>query len=79
MVGFIQIVIYMLCVYLVFKGVEIFQLGLANNTDSRKLAKTIGVLSLVAAILAAGAFLAFEELYAAEFGSRTNNLPTFGR
>jgi hypothetical protein len=79
MAGFIQILIYMLCVYMVLKGVEIFQIGLANNTDSRRFALTIGWLSLIGSILAAGVFLIFEEMYAANFGERMNNLPTFGR
>lgn len=79
MAGFIQIVIYMLCVYLILKGVEIFQIGIANNTGARKMAVTIGVLSLLGAVGAAVAFFIFEEMYAADFGSRTNDLRNLGR
>lgn len=32
MVGLMQIMIYMLCVYLVFKGVEIFQIALGGSS-----------------------------------------------
>ncbi|HEU4712024.1 MAG TPA: hypothetical protein VFS76_10690 [Pyrinomonadaceae bacterium] len=55
MVGMLQIVTYLLCVYLVFKGVEIFQIALASQrTDgSRTLALIIGGVMIAISILAA--------------------------
>lgn len=52
----VQIIGLLLCVYLVFKGVEIFQTGLASTREDRKLVMTVGLISLVSAIGIAGFF-----------------------
>jgi hypothetical protein len=58
MVGMLQIITYLLCVYLVFKGVEIFQIALASQrTDgSRKLALILGAAMIVASVIVAIGF-----------------------
>lgn len=58
MVGMIQIITYLLCVYLVFKGVEILQIALASpRTDgSRRLALLFGAAMVGISILAAIGF-----------------------
>lgn len=54
----LQIIGLLLCCYLVFKGVEIFQIGLSSARETRGGAVTLGVLALVAAILIAAIFAA---------------------
>ena len=51
----LQIITYLLCVYLVFKGVEIFQIALASQrTDaSRKIALAIGAIMIIISVVAA--------------------------
>lgn len=45
MAGMLQIITYLLCVYLVFKGFEIFQIALTGSQEqSRNAAMVIGVL-----------------------------------
>lgn len=51
MVGMLQIITYLLCVYLVYKGVEIFQLGYVAPDDRRRTAVTVGVVAVSLAIL----------------------------
>lgn len=52
----VAIIGLLLCVYLVFKGVEIFQLSLVNPNPQRRLSGVIGVVSLVASVVLAGGF-----------------------
>jgi hypothetical protein len=51
MVGMLQIITYLLCVYLVFKAVEIFNIGLASNSDIRDASMAIGALAIIASIV----------------------------
>jgi hypothetical protein len=55
-VGMIQIVTYVLAVYLVMKGIEILQIGLAPTRENRDAVIAIGVLALVVCIVATFAF-----------------------
>jgi len=57
MIGMIQILTYLLAVYLVFKGVEILQIALMSNRPRRAEGVVIGVLALVVALGAAGYFV----------------------
>ena len=68
----IQILIFMLCVYLVFKGVEIHQIALMGNSENRGKGLTIGVLAIVAAIGFAGLFGFLALMQGASIG----NIPT---
>lgn len=59
MVGMLQIITYLLCVYLVFKGAEIFQLSITGQAATgwkTVLGRVIGVVALVASIAAASTF-----------------------
>jgi hypothetical protein len=58
MVGMLQIITYLLCVYLVFKGVEIFQLALtsARADGSRAIGFVVGAVMIGASIIAAAVF-----------------------
>ena len=57
MIGMIQILTYLLGVYLVFKGFEILQIALMSNRVDRTIGIVIGVLAVVVAIAAAGYFV----------------------
>lgn len=50
----LPVITYLLCVYLVFKGVEIFQIALMSNRDDRRIGMVLGavmaVLSMIFAI-----------------------------
>lgn len=75
MVGFLQIMIYMLAAYLVFKGVEIFQTALvASPSASRKAGIVIGILAIIAAIGIGVGSIALSELQA---GSMQQTMPKF--
>lgn len=75
MVGLMQIMIYLLCVYLVYKGVEIFQIGFTSNIHqrSRTPAIVIGVLAILGAIFFAGVALFMTESMVAQIGNKMNN------
>jgi hypothetical protein len=79
MVGLMQIMIYMLSVYLVFKGVEIFQIALMSGRPSRTGGMIIGILAVAIAIVAAGSFSLWADQVAASIGERMNTLPSLQR
>jgi hypothetical protein len=56
MVGMIQIVTYLLCVYLIYKGVEIFQIAYVSQSNKRNEGIAIGIFAIVIAIIAAIVF-----------------------
>lgn len=51
MVGMLQIITYLLCIYLVFKGVEILQIALSSHHEKKDVIIAIGVIAVVASIL----------------------------
>jgi len=61
MAGMLQIMTYLLAFYLVIKGVEVLQIALASNRDKRGGIITVGVLTLVACVMAAGAFVYMQD------------------
>ena len=70
MIGMLQIITWLLCVYLVFKGVEIFQIGYTtNNEATKKNAMIIGAVALAASVLAAMIFFALIESQASSVGT----------
>lgn len=52
----LQIITYLLCLYLVFKGIEIFQIGLASTRENRTALMYVGVLSLAGSVACAIVF-----------------------
>lgn len=77
MVGLMQIMIYLFCIYLVYKGIEIFQIAYTSrpeNYQSRKFGVVIGILAVIASIvIGVGAVLMTEELVA-RIGSNMPNM-----
>ena len=52
MVGLMQIMIYLLSIYLVYKGIEIFQIAFVASeySKNRKIGVVIGILATIAAV-----------------------------
>jgi hypothetical protein len=61
MAGMLQIITYLLSFYLVIKGIEILQIGLASTRANRTGVVAFGVVVLVACIIAAIAFTAMQD------------------
>jgi hypothetical protein len=69
MAGMLQILTYLLSFYLVMKGIEILQIGLASGREKRAALIALGGLSLAACIVAAVAFSAMQDEQARAVGS----------
>jgi hypothetical protein len=57
MIGMIQILTYLLAVYLIFKGFEILQIALMSSRTDRTAGIVIGILAVAVAFGAAGFFV----------------------
>lgn len=77
MLGMMQIMIWLLCVYLVFKGVEIFQIAFTSSREdgARKKGMTLGAVMIGVAIVAALGFFVLEESMAAQVSDSQKNIP----
>ena len=64
----IQLIGYLLCIYLVFKGVEIFQIGLTSSKEKKKSAMILGVSVLVVSVLIA-------VIFAGQFAEQNIDIP----
>ena len=65
MVGLMQIMIYLFCIYLVYKGIEIFQIAFVSDDKNRarKFGVVLGILSIILAVfIGFGAVLMTEEM-----------------
>jgi len=65
MIGMLQIITYMLSFYMVIKGCEVLQIGMASNRDNRTHLVLFGVLVLLACVGAAFGFVVMQEDMAA--------------
>jgi len=79
MVGLMQIMIYMLAVYLVFKGIEIFQIALMSSRPDRTPGLLLGGLCIAVAIIAGGGFAYWGDETARSIGERMNSIPGIQR
>ena len=61
MIGMLQIITYMLAFYMVIKGCEVLQIGMASNRDSRATLLVFGGLVLLACVAAAYGFVVMQE------------------
>jgi hypothetical protein len=73
MAGMLQIITYLLCVYLIFKGVEILQIALMSSREDRAFGLVIGVMSLLICIGAAYFFYTFINSQA---GAMSRSMPS---
>ncbi len=76
MAGMLQILTYLFCFYLIIKGIEVLQIGLASGRDSRTTVLIIGTLTLIACIIAAISFVNMQDNQAQSLQSSMPNFPT---
>lgn len=75
MVGMLQIITYLLCVYLVFKGFEILQIGLASAREDRAAPLLIGVIFVLVSLVAAYSFWKMVDAQASSVSNRMQSQP----
>ncbi|MGD9563022.1 MAG: hypothetical protein AB7F88_12510 [Pyrinomonadaceae bacterium] len=75
MAGYLQIIIYLLCIYLVYKGIEIFQIAFQSQARSRKLGMILGVLMTIGAIGTGVAAVVITELVERNLMNNLERLP----
>lgn len=61
MAGMLQIITYMLAFYFVLKGIEILQIALSSNREKRGGIVALGVVVLVASIVAGIGFVGLQD------------------
>ena len=69
----LEIIIYILCFYLVVKGVEILQIALSSNREDRFVVILIGASTLVVCIFAALIFVISGHEQASSIGNMSNS------
>jgi len=72
MVGMLQIITYLLCVYLVYKGWEILQIALMSNRENRKVGIVLGVIAVVGSFIASAIFTYMIDLQASSVSGNVN-------
>jgi uncharacterized membrane protein len=78
MAGMLQIITYLLAFYLVIKGVEILQVGMASSRQNRGILLAVGCVSLAACVAAAAFFVFLQDEQArALSSSMATSLPSF--
>jgi len=71
----LQITSYLVSFFMVVKGIEVLQIGLASNRERRGLMITIGVLTLLASVAAAAGLLKIQHDLVAVFSQSIGNNP----
>jgi hypothetical protein len=51
--GFLPIIIYLLCVCLIYKGVEIYQIALMSNNENKTTGFVVGVIAIAISVIIA--------------------------
>lgn len=75
MVGMLQIITYLFCVYLVFKGIEIYQIANMSSREDRAGGLTLGVIMIAISVLAALVFAVWITTQADSIGNSTPRFP----
>jgi len=75
MVGMLQIITYLLCVYLVFKAIEIYQIAKMSSRDDNSGGLTLGTIMIIVSIVAALVFVAWINMQAESIGNSMPRLP----
>lgn len=75
MAGMLQILTYLLAFYLVIKGIEVLQIGLASNRDKRSGIIVLGALTVAACLVAAIGFAALQDQQAETLSRSTETHP----
>ena len=74
MVGMIQILTYLLCIYLVFKGIEIYQIANMSTKEKKGGGIALGIISIILTIIIAIAFVYWIDTTASNI---SNSIPDF--
>jgi hypothetical protein len=74
MVGMLQIITYLLCLYLVYKGFEIFQIAFVSQHPKREVGIALGLLAIVGSIVASFYFINWIDSQAAAIGNNMQNV-----
>lgn len=76
MVGMLQILTYLLCIYLVFKAYEIFQIAYVSTSDKRAAAVRNGIILIVLSVLIAIGFALWADSQAESISRSMRSLQT---
>ena len=74
MVGMLQIITYLLCVYLVFKAIEIYQIAKMSSRDDTSGGRTLGTIMIIVSIVVALVFVALINMQAESIGNSVPRL-----
>ena len=77
MLGMLQIIVYLLCIHLFFKGIEIFQIALASSREDNRSSLVLGTIMLAASILIGVGFALWSDNFAASIGNNMRQMPSF--
>ena len=75
MAGMLQILTYLLAFYLIVKGVEILQIGLASNRQDRSTVIILGLFMLLVCVVAAVGFTVMQDNQAQSLSAQLPRLP----
>lgn len=75
MVGMLQILTYLLCIYLVFKAYEIFQIAYVSTSDKRTAAMRNGIILIVLSVIIAIGFVLWADIQAESIETNLRSLP----
>ena len=75
MVGILQIITYLLCVYLVFKGIEIYQIAKMSSREDRQGGLSLGTIMIIISVVAALVFAGWVTSQAESIGNSMPRLP----
>ncbi len=77
MVGLLEIMIYLLCIYLVYKGIEIFQSAFVSSRDDgpRKAGMVIGIIAICVAILVGFAAVVMTQVVTEQMSQNLQSIP----
>lgn len=75
MVGMLQIITYLLCVYLIFKGIEIFQIANVKSRDNDGRGLYLGTAMIIIAVILALVFYTLINTQAELVGSSVPRTP----
>lgn len=80
MAGMLQVLTYLLAFYLVIKGLEVLQIGLASARPAKERGGLIvlGVLTLLACIVAAAGFVWLQDTQAASLSANMTRATSYG-
>jgi TRAP-type C4-dicarboxylate transport system permease small subunit len=79
MIGLMQIMIYLFCIYLVYKGFEIFQIAYVSNneTPQKNIGIVIGLIGIICAFVISGIAIFLTEGLVQNMSNNVNNFPKF--